>query len=262
LKLQGPDASLGQTILRHDGLQRRCTVQSRFATTSWNKVLAARDASSPDARQALEGLCRTYWYPLYAFVRRQGNDAEESRDLTQAYFAELLEKGYLDAYDPEKGRFRVFLMVSARHFLSKQREKALAWKRGGRANVVSLDAEDVEGRYRHEPADRLTPEQVFERRWAVTVLERALARLRLEQEDVERSREFARLEGFLTGERPTTSYREAAKALGTTESAVKSTLFRLRKRYGQLLRSEIAETVSSAAEVDDELRHLLSVVNP
>ena len=237
-------------------------MQTRFATTSWTKVLAARDAPSTEARQALESLCRVYWYPLYAFIRRQGHDAEESRDLTQAYFAELLEKGYLDDYDPEKGRFRVFLMTSVKHFVSKQREKALAWKRGGRANVVSLDAQEVEGRYRFEPVDRLTPEQIFERRWALTVLERALTRLRREQEDTDRGAEFKRLEGFLTGQQPTTSYREVAAELGTSEGAVKTSIHRLRQRYGQLLRSEIAETVASPAEVDDEVKHLLGVVAP
>jgi RNA polymerase sigma-70 factor (ECF subfamily) len=237
-------------------------MQTRFATTSWTKVLAARDAPSTEARQALEGLCRVYWYPLYALVRRQGNDAEDARDLTQAYFAELLEKGYLDDYDPERGRFRVFLMSSVRHFLSKQREKALAWKRGGRADVVSLDGDEVEGRYRFEPVDNLTPEQVFERRWALTVLERALARLRREQEDADRGREFGHLEGFLTGQGADASYREVAEQLGTTESAVKSSIHRLRQRFGQLLRAEIAETVSSPAEVDDEVKHLLGVIAP
>ena len=132
-------------------------MQTRFATTSWTKVLAARDAPSTEARQALEGLCRVYWYPLYALVRRQGHDAEASRDLTQAYFAELLEKGYLDDYDPERGRFRVFLMASVKHFLLKEREKALAWKRGGRADAVPLDAEDLEGRYRTSPRTGSTP---------------------------------------------------------------------------------------------------------
>lgn len=144
-------------------------------TSSWARVLSAREGPPAAARQALEGLCRVYWYPVYAFVRRQGNDAEDSRDLTQAYFAELLEKGYLSDYDPQRGRFRVFLMASVKHFLSKEREKALAWKRGGRADVVSLDAQEVDGRYRYEPVDRLTPEQIFERRWALTVLERARA---------------------------------------------------------------------------------------
>ena len=237
-------------------------MQTRFATTSWTKVLAARDAPSTEARQALEGLCRVYWYPLYALVRRQGHDAEESRDLTQAYFAELLEKGYLDDYDPERGRFRVFLMASVKHFLSKEREKALAWKRGGRADVVSLDADEVEGRYRVEPVDQLTPEQIFERRWALTVLERALSRLRRDQEDADRGREFQQLEGFLTGQGALASYREVAERLGTSESAVKSAIHRLRQRFGQVLRSEIAETVSSPTEVDDEVKHLLGVIAP
>ena len=237
-------------------------MQARFATTSWTQVLAARDAPSTEARQALESLCRVYWYPLYALVRRQGHDAEESRDLTQAYFAALLEKGYLGDYDPERGRFRTFLMASVKHFLSKERDKALAWKRGGRADVVSLDAQEVEGRYRIEPIDRLTPEQIFERRWALTVLERALARLRREQEDADRGKEFARLEGFLTGQQATASYRDVAAELGTSEGAVKTSIHRLRQRYGQLLRSEIAETVSNPAEVDDEVKHLLGVVAP
>jgi RNA polymerase sigma-70 factor (ECF subfamily) len=237
-------------------------LQTRFATTSWTKVLSAREASTSEARQALEGLCRVYWYPVYAFVRRQGNDAEDSRDLTQAYFAELLEKGYLNDYDPQRGRFRVFLMASVRHFLSKEREKALAWKRGGRADVVSLDAREVDGRYRHEPVDHLTPEQIFERRWALTVLQGALSRLHREQEDLDRGREFARLEGFLTGEQANGSYHDVAEELGTTEGAVKTSIHRLRRRFGQLLRSEIAETVASPAEVDDEVRHLLGVIAP
>lgn len=237
-------------------------MQTRFATTSWTQVLAARDAPSTEARQALESLCRVYWYPLYALVRRQGHDAEESRDLTQAYFAALLEKGYLGDYDPERGRFRTFLMASVKHFLSKERDKALAWKRGGRADVVSLDAQEVEGRYRIEPVDRLTPEQIFERRWALTVLERALARLRREQEDTDRGKEFVRLEGFLTGQQATASYRDLAAELGTSEGAVKTSIHRLRQRFGQLLRSEIAETVSSPTEVDDEVKHLLGVIAP
>ena len=237
-------------------------MQTRFATTSWTKVLAAREAPSTEARQALESLCRVYWYPLYAFVRRQEHDPDASRDLTQAYFAELLEKGYLEDYDPERGHFRVFLMASLKHFLSKQRDKALAWNRGGRADVVSLATPEVEGRYRFEPVDRLTPEQIFERRWALTVLERALGRLRREQEDADRGREFTRLEGFLTGQQAIASYRDVAAELGTSEGAVKTSIHRLRRRYGQLLRSEIAETVSNPAEVDDEVKHLLVVIAP
>jgi RNA polymerase sigma-70 factor (ECF subfamily) len=237
-------------------------VQSRFETTSWTKVLVAREAASTESRQALEALCRNYWYPLYAFVRRQGHDADEARDLTQAYFAELLEKGYLEDYDPSRGRFRVFLKASVRHFLSKQREKARTWKRGGRTEVLSLDADAIESRYRDEPADRLTPEEIFERRWTLTVLERALGRLRHEQEAAGRGADFARVEGFLTGEDTQTPYRDVAAALGTSEGAIRTTVQRLRKRFGTLLRDEIADTVSSPDQVDDELRHLLGVIAP
>jgi RNA polymerase sigma-70 factor (ECF subfamily) len=234
---------------------------SHFATTSWTQVLAARGAATSEARAALEGLCQAYWYPLYAFTRRQGHDAEQARDLTQAYFAQLLDKDYLDDVDPGRGRFRVFLMTSVRNFLSKEREKARAWKRGGRADLVSLD-EDAEGRYRQEPANPLTPEQIYERRWALTILERVLGRLRLEFSESDREREFERLKAFLTGEEPQLPYRELAVELGTTEAALKTAVHRLRRRFGTLLREEISQTVSTPEEVDDEVRHLLAVVAP
>jgi len=233
----------------------------QWATTSWTQVLAARDAPSSESRQALEGLCQTYWYPLYAFVRLQGHDADESRDLTQAYFAQLLEKGYLEDFDPSRGRFRVFLMASVRHFLSKEREKAQAWKRGGRAEVVSLDA-DVESRYRYEPVERMTPEEIYERRWALTLLERVLGRLRQDFADGDRDRDFEELKGFLTGEAPRIPYRDVASKLGMSEAAVKASVHRLRQRFGAMLREEIAQTVSSPDEVDDEVRHLLGVIAP
>jgi RNA polymerase sigma-70 factor (ECF subfamily) len=235
--------------------------ESRFATTSWSIVLAARDASTHEARAALEILCHTYWYPLYAFVRRQGVDAETARDVTQAYFSLLLEKGYLDDYDRERGRFRVFLKASMRHFLAKERDKERTWKRGGRTAVISLDDEQIEGRYRYEPVDRLTPEQLYERRWALTVLEQALARLRQERLDAGREAEFQRLEGFLTGQGAQAKYKEIAAELGTSEDAVKTALHRLRVRFGEILRDVIGATVSSRDEVDDELRHLLTAIS-
>jgi RNA polymerase sigma-70 factor (ECF subfamily) len=233
-----------------------------FATTSWAKVLTARESPSTEARQALEALCQSYWYPLYVFVRRHGYDADAARDLTQAYFAELLEKGYLHDYDPARGRFRVFLKASVKHFLSKEREKIQAWKRGGRAEVLSLDTVDGEGRYSHEPADRLTPEEIFERRWALTILERTLDRLRREQADAGRTREFAALEGSLTGQDASRPYREIAAQLGTSEAAVKTMVHRLRRRFGEMLREQIAETVAAPEEVDDEVRHLLGSIRP
>jgi RNA polymerase sigma-70 factor (ECF subfamily) len=229
----------------------------RFVTTSWTQVLAAREAPSSESRQALEGLCRAYWYPLYAFVRRQGYGPEESRDLTQAYFAQLLEKGYLEDFDPSLGRFRVFLQSSLKNFLSKERDKAQAWKRGGHAQVVSLSADEIEGRYRHEPVDRLTPEEIFERRWALTLLERVMEKLRKELSEAGHGEEFEKLKGFLTGDGPKVPYRQVALDLRTSEEAVKTSVHRLRQRFGTLLRHEIAETVSTPEEIDDEVRHLL-----
>jgi RNA polymerase sigma-70 factor (ECF subfamily) len=175
-------------------------MQSRFVTTSWTQVLASREAPSSESRQALEGLCKAYWYPLYAFVRRQGNPPEESRDLTQAYFAQLLEKVYLEDFDPSLGRFRVFLKASVKNFLSKERDKSHASKRGGQASILSLSADEVEGRYRFEPVDQLTPEEVFERRWALTLLERVMERLKVEMTGATRGEEFEKLRGSLTGE--------------------------------------------------------------
>jgi RNA polymerase sigma-70 factor (ECF subfamily) len=221
--------------------------------------LAARDAPTSEAREALEDLCRAYWYPLYAFVRRLGEGPDDARDITQAYFTRLLEKGYLDDYDPDRGRFRVFLMASIRNFLSKERKRAQALKRGGGAEILSLDERDAEGRYSHEPAEPLTPEQVFERRWALTLLERVLVRLQAELAAAGRGREFERLRGFLTGEQPKLAYRDVGAELGLSEAAVKTAVHRLRQRFGALLREEIAGTVAGPHEVDDEVRHLLAV---
>jgi RNA polymerase sigma-70 factor (ECF subfamily) len=207
-----------------------------------------------------KGLCKAYWYPLYAFVRRQGNGPEESRDLTQAYFAQLLEKGYLEDFDPALGRFRVFLRTSVRKFLSKERDKAHAWKRGGHAHIVSLGADQVEGRYRYEPVDRLTPEEVFERRWSLTLLERVLGKLRQEFEEAGRAAEFEKLKGYLTGDEVKVPYREVAKDLGGSETAVRTSVHRLRQRFGKLLRQEVAETVSDPDEIEDEMRHMLRVI--
>jgi RNA polymerase sigma-70 factor (ECF subfamily) len=233
-----------------------------FATTSWSQVLAARDGPTTASRQALEALCNAYWYPLYAFVRLQGYDPEQSLDLTQAYFTELLAKDYLKDVDPSLGRFRSFLKVSLKHFLSKERDKAQALKRGGQAKVISLDGEDAENRYRFEPVDRLTPEDVFERRWALTTIERVLGKLRKEFSELGKEEEFQSLKGYLTGEEPKIPYQNAAEELGITEGAVKASVHRLRQRFGRQLRQEIAETVADPQEVDDEVRHLLQVITP
>lgn len=231
----------------------------RFATTQWNVVLAARDGNDSQARQALEALCEAYWYPLYAYVRRRGYPADEARDLTQAFFADLLGRDFLGVIDQSKGRFRSFLLASLEHFLSHERDKERTLKKGGGARTLSLDADVAETRYRHEPADPLTPELVFERRWGLTVMERAMERLQTEFAD--QPERFEQLKPCLTGANAD-RYREMAVALGMTENSVKAAVHRLRQRYGRLLREEIAETVASAAEVDEEVRHLLGVIRP
>jgi RNA polymerase sigma factor (sigma-70 family) len=232
---------------------------ARFATTQWSQVLAARDATSTESRQALAALCQAYWYPLYAFVRSKGNDVDESRDLTQSYFAYLLEKNILKDVDPEAGRFRSFLLASLTHYVSTERRKQNTLKRGGGTQTISLDTEDAENRFGLEPVDRMTPDQVFERRWALTVLERALKRIETEWADAE---QFKHLKPHLAGQEPRVPFREVAAELDMTEVAVRGALFRMRRRLGELLRAEIAETVADPSDVDDEVRHLLAVIGP
>ncbi|HVS01450.1 MAG TPA: sigma-70 family RNA polymerase sigma factor, partial [Thermoanaerobaculia bacterium] len=215
---------------------------------------------SPGSRAALAALCGAYWYPLYAYVRRQGGDADEAYDLTQGYFAALLEGELLRDVRPEAGRFRSFLLVSLRHFLSKQRARERAVKRGGRVAVVSLDAARAAARYDAEPVTALDPEAVYERRWALTVLERVLERLRRDEEGSGHGEQFAHLSPYLTGIEPRVPYRDTAHTLGTSEGAIKVAVHRLRRRYGELLRAEIAETVADPELVDAELRHLLGAV--
>ncbi len=231
-----------------------------FATTQWSVVLAAGRGDSTKTRQALAALCEAYWYPLYAFVRRQGYDSEQSRDLTQGYFLQLLEKDFLADVRPELGRFRAFLIVSVKHFLSNERDRERALKRGGGQAPIRLDAAEAEDRYRFEPVDALTPERLFERRWATTVLERALEGLRVESEGDGESARFGRLKPYLTGAEPASSYREAAGDLEMTEGAVKTAVHRLRKRFGELLRHEIAQTVADPRDVDGEIRYLLETM--
>jgi RNA polymerase sigma-70 factor (ECF subfamily) len=232
----------------------------RFATTRWSQVLAAGRAQTTSSRGALAGLCEAYWYPLYAYVRRWGHGPDEAQDLTQEFFTRLLEKHYLRDADPTRGRFRSFLLASLKHFLSNERDRATAVKRGGRAQIVPLEIETAEGLYRLEPPDADTPEKVFERRWALMLLERTLGRLRDEFEAGGRREVFARLEGYLTGERDTVPYAQLAAELGMTEGAIKVAVHRLRKRFGALLREEIGDTVSDPAQVDDEIRELFRIL--
>jgi RNA polymerase sigma-70 factor (ECF subfamily) len=230
----------------------------RFATTRWSVVLAARGADSK-GRQAFSTLCEDYWHPIYAFIRREGYGAEEARDLTQGYFLLLLGKTLLHDFRPAEGRFRSFLLASVRHFLSDARDRERAAKRGGGRAPIPLDEAIAEESYRREPHTELTPEEIFERRWAATVIDRAMRRLGEDAGRRGRLEQFERLKEFLTGAGADT-YLAASSDLATTEDAVKVAVHRLRRRYGEMLRREVAETVADPAQVDDEIRYLLEVI--
>jgi len=233
---------------------------SRFATTHWSVVLAAGRRDSPESHEALAALCGTYWYPLYAYVRRWGHTPDDARDLTQGFFATLLEKRYLEAAKRERGRFRSFLLTAFKRFCAKERDRANAQKRGGAAKRVSLDFPSGESRYSAEPSHGWTPEAVYERRWALTLLEQVMARLRLSYADAGKARLFDGLKASLAGESGAPPHGQLAAELGMTEGAVKVAVHRLRHRYRQLLRSEVAQTVADPHEVDDELKFLLAAL--
>ena len=223
-------------------------------------MLAAGHSSVAGAQEALETLCRTYWYPLYVYVRRQGQSPHDAQDLTQEFFARLLEKKYLRLADPDRGKFRAFLLKSLKHFLVSEWEKARTQKRGGGQCVIPLDADIAESRYVAEPAQALTLDQVYEKRWAVTLIEGVLARLRESYASDGRLPVFEALKVFIWGDQATLSYAELAPNLGLTEGAVKVAAHRLRGRYREFLREEIAKTVATPGEVDEELQHLIAVL--
>lgn len=234
--------------------------QAWFATTHWSVVLAAQDAQSPRSAEALERLCRQYWPPVYAFIRRRGHGPDDAQDLTQEFFARLLEKNYLQAADAARGKFRTLLLTAVTRFLINERERERAQKRGGGAVHFTLEPDHAEQGYRVEPADPATPETVYERRWAETLLDTVLGRLRSEFEaDGERER-FEVLKPFLAAEHQVPSGAEVAARLGLSETAVYSVVHRLRRRYGELLREEVAHTVARPEEIEDELRHLVRVL--
>jgi len=230
-----------------------------FTTTHWSLVLAAGHGSRPDASVALATLCETYWYPLYYYVRRRGYRAEEAQDLTQEFFARLLAKGYLKVADPDRGRFRSFLLASLNHFLANEWRRRSARKRGGGKPAISLNAASAETRYRQEPAHNLTPEKAYERRWALLLLEKSLSKLRDEYAASGKAGVFERLSEFLGGAERV-PYEKAARELDMTEGAVKVAVHRLRKRCRAILRAEVAQTVADPADVDEELRHLMAAV--
>ena len=233
----------------------------QFATTHWSVVLAAGHKSSPDAQAALSTLCQTYWYPLYAFVRRQGCSPHDAQDLTQEFFARFLEKNYLGDVHRERGRFRSFLLAALKHFLANEWDRARALKRGGGREFVSLDEHAAESRYALEPRDELSADKIYERRWALMVLERVLGRLKQEFADAGKAAQFQLLKNALPGGQGSVPYAEVAARLNTTEEAVKVAVHRLRKRYREMLRAEIAQTVAGPGEIEDEIRHLFSALS-
>jgi len=231
-----------------------------FVTTHWSVVLSARKKDSPQSAAALETLCRTYWYPLYAYVRRQGQSPPDAQDLTQEFFARLLQKDYLKAAAREKGRFRTFLIVALKRFLANEWDRLRAQKRGGGQQILSLDTEIAEERYRVEPVEGATADKIYERRWALTLLDQTMNRLREEFTAAGKASDFKHLKACLTAERGDISYAEIAAGLGQTEGSVRVMVHRLRKRFREIFREEIAHTVSSAEDIEEEVRYLMGVL--
>jgi RNA polymerase sigma-70 factor (ECF subfamily) len=230
-----------------------------FATTHWTLILEAGRSDSTGAREALAQLCETYWYPLYAYVRRRGEPPADAEDLTQGFFARLLGLNSLADVRREKGKFRSFLLASLNHYLSDERDRARAQKRGG-GQITSLDAAAAEARFNCEPADTLTPEKLFERKWAMTVLETVVQRLQDEYESAGKGELFKALRFSIAGDKNDSSYTRLAADLALSEPALRVAVHRLRQRYRQLLRNEIARTVATPAEVEDEIRHLYAAL--
>jgi RNA polymerase sigma-70 factor (ECF subfamily) len=230
-----------------------------FATTQWSVVLTAQ-GESPSAREALEKLCRTYWWPLYGFVRRQGYKPEEAQDLTQGFFAMLLERRDLDAVRREKGRLRSYLLTALKNYLGKSRRRAMTLKRGEGKPLVPLDEVMARERADLEPAHMLTAEGIYERRWALTLLEHALVRLEQEYQTAGNATLFEKLKSLLTDEPGSASQASIASELSMTENAVKQALHRLRQRYRVVLRDEIADTVAMPTDIEDELRHFIAIL--
>ena len=231
-----------------------------FVTTRWSVVLAARNQASPDSARALETLCRTYWYPLYAFVRGSGHSPHDAQDLTQSFFAVLLAKDYLRVVGPEKGRFRTFLRMALKRFLANEWDKQRSLKRGGGQMLVPLDTTLAEQRFLEERPGTLGPDSIYDRRWALTLLDEAMARLAREYADAGKAGEFERLKPHLTAGRGEIPYAAIAAACRTTEGAARVAIHRLRKRFREVFRAVIADTVSTPEELEEELRHVLGIL--
>lgn len=232
-----------------------------FATTHWSVVLAAGQPDTSQAAAALEQLCRSYWYPIYGYIRRQGHSPDDAQDLTQDFFAHLFGRGFPRGASPERGKFRSFLLTSLRHFLVDHHRQAGALKRGRGQCLISLDEEQAEARLREELGHELTPEKLYEREWAGTLLERARSRLRQEYSAAGKAELYEQLKGFGLAGKSDYSLQEAATGFRTTVSALKSAVHRLRTRYRELVREEVAHTVADPAELEEEARHLITVVS-
>jgi len=243
-----------------DNTDRSLSSDAWFVTTHWSVVLNARQKDSLNSEMALDALCRAYWYPLYAFVRRQGHSPADAQDLTQEFFARLLAKEWLSSADREKGRFRTFLMVALKRYLANEWDRAHREKRGGHAPHCPLDTELAEARFESEPAPGLTADRLYERRWALTLLESTMNRLREEFGQANKTAEFERLKVFLTADKSAIAYADVARDLGTSEGTARVAVYRMRRRFREVFREEVAHTVATAEDVDEELRYLMSAL--
>lgn len=232
-----------------------------FHTTRWTVVLRAKGSASPEAAVALEQLCRVYWYPLYAYARAKGHGADDAQDLTQEFFARVLEKDYLDVADQKRGKFRWFLLTTFKHFLANEYDRQRAHKRGGGQKPISLDGLQAERQFQLEPRVEAPLDRIFDRRWAMTVLKTAQDRLRATYAERDRLDRFQKLENYLPGESSSKPYAETGVEMGLSEAAVKMEVQRMRKRFGELLRAEIAHTVADESEIEEEIRYLIEVVS-
>jgi DNA-directed RNA polymerase specialized sigma24 family protein len=233
---------------------------SNFPSTSWSLVVAAAANPTPDSRASLARICEAYWPPVYAFVRRTGYDKDQAQDLTQAFFATMLEKNYLGHADRERGRFRTFLLASVKHFLANELDKRHAWKRGGGLTAVPIDPIEAEEMYAPEAVEERTPETLFVHDWALTLLVQVMARLREEYAAMAKADSFAKLSPLLDGDSPAKRYGGMASELGVSPGALRVAVHRMRRRYRELLRAELALLVATPEEIDEEIAFLLAAL--
>jgi DNA-directed RNA polymerase specialized sigma24 family protein len=233
-----------------------------FQITRWSMVLAAHEADSPASQEALSQLCETYWYPVYAFIRRRGHEPEPAKDLTQEFFSRLIAKKYLRVADRERGRFRTFLLACVDHFLSNERKKERALKRGGHCTFLPIEQASAEEWYQAEPVDEMSPDKLLDRRWALTLMRLSFEKLRQEYVSSGKAALFELLQGCLSGaNEPPATFAEIGTQLGLSEAAARQAAFRMRSRFGEVLREGVAQTVAGPVELDAELRHLRAAVN-